>query len=124
LFELIGPSKTFWIVSRIGAYVLIAYLWYLSIKMNRKSVLLVVQLGLISFMFLAFTPSWGTNYMSWLDPFAATLGAVPALVYYSTSGILLGSVYFETFRSGRLVGIAWLGVLFVTWMFLRQIKPR
>jgi len=120
LFELIGPSRTFWIVSRIGAYVLIAYLWYLSIKMNRKSVLLVVQLGLISFMFLAFTPSWGTNYMSWLDPFAATLGAVPALVYYSTSGILLGSVYFETFRSGRLVGIAWLGVLFVTWMFLRQ----
>ena len=124
LYELIGPSQTFWIVSRIGAYLLIAYLWHLSIKMNRKNVLLVVQLGLISFMFLSFTPSWGTNYMSWLDPFAATLGAIPALVYYSTSGILLSYVYFSAYGSSRMVGVAWIGVLFLTWMFLRQTKPR
>jgi len=122
LYELIGPSRTFWIASRIGGYVRIAYLWYLSIKMNRKNVLLFVQLGLISFMLLAFTPSWGANYMSWLDPFAATLGVVPALAYYSTSGAQLSHGYFGTYGSSRLVGIAWLAILFITWLFLRHIK--
>lgn len=124
LYELIGPSDAFWIASRIGAYLLIAYLWYLSLKMNRQRVLPIVQLGLISFMFLAFTPSWGTNYMSWLDPFAPAIGVVPSLVYYSTSGALLSYEYLGVYGSSRLVGVAWLGVLFVTWMFLRQTKPR
>ena len=125
LYQWIGPSDAFWIASRIGAYILIGYLWYLSFKMNRKRILLLVQLGLNSFMFLAFTPSWGANYMSWLDPFAATLGIVPALAYYSTSGAQLSHGYFGTYGSSRLVGITWVAILFVTWLFLRQLKrPR
>lgn len=122
LFDLIGPVDGFWIAARIGAYLLIAYVWYLSFRMNMERVPLIVQLGLISFMFLAFTPSWGTNYMSWLDPHAITVGFVPALFYYSTSGALLSYEYFNVFGSSRLYGVAWLGVLFVTWMFLRRIK--
>lgn len=122
LYDLIGPSDAFWIAARSGAYLLIAYLWYLSFRMNGRRVPLIMQLGLISFMFLAFTPSWGTNYMSWLDPFAAAAGITPALVYYSTSGALLSYEYFNVFGSSRLVGIAWLGVLFVTWTFLRRTK--
>ena len=122
LADFVGPSKFFWLTARIGAYILIAYIWYLSIKMWRNRVPLLLQLGLIGFMLLAFTPAWGTNYMSWLDPFAPILGIATGLAYYSTSGALLGYLYFVIDAPTRLYGVAWLGVLFVTWMFLRQIK--
>ena len=125
LFGVIGPSSVFWVISRISTYLLLAYIWYLSWKMNRSRVPLFIQCGLIAFVLLAFTPSWGANYMAWLDPFAATVGVWPALVYYSTSGWLLGYIYFiNDDESSHLIGIAWIGVLFALWMYLRHLKDR
>jgi hypothetical protein len=123
LFVFIGRSNFFFLASRIGGYLLLAYLWYLSFKMGRNRIPLFLQLGLIGFLLMAFTPSWGTNYMSWLDPFAAIFGPWPALTYYSTSGALLGYLYLiNSDESTRLIGIAWLGVLLVTSIFLRKMK--
>jgi hypothetical protein len=123
LFGLIGPSKAFWLVARLSAYLLLAYIWYLSFKMGRKRVPLFKQLGVIVFVLMAFTPSWGTNYMSWLDPFPGILGALPALVYYATSGAFISLLYFvNPDESTPLSGICWLAVLLVTLMFLRQIR--
>jgi hypothetical protein len=123
LFVVVGLSQLFWLASRIGAYLLLVYLWYLSFKLCRKRIPLFMQLGLLCFLLIALTPSWGTNYMSWLDPFAATLGPWPALAYYSSSGALLGYLYLiSSDEATRLIGVAWVGVLFVTWMYLRKTK--
>ena len=125
LFSQIGPSRVFWLVSRLSAYLLLAYIWYLSFKMGRKRVPLFKQLGVIAFVLIAFTPSWGTNYMSWLDPFPGILGAIPALAYYVTSGGFISYLYFvNPDESTRLSGICWLAVLIITLMFLRQTREK
>lgn len=123
LFAQTGPSALFWLTTRVAAYLLIAYLWYLSLKMWRKRIPIYTQLSAISFLLIAFTPSWGTNYMSWLDPFAVTPGALLGLGYYVTSGALIGCLYFiDPDESTPLSGLCWFVVLIVTWRFLRLIS--
>jgi hypothetical protein len=125
LFAQIGPSNVFWLVARLSAYLLLAYIWYLSFKMGQKRVPLFKQLGVISFVLIAFTPSWGTNYMSWLDPFPGIAGALPAVAYYATSGAFISKLYFvNPDESTRLSGICWLAVLLITLVFLRQLREK
>jgi hypothetical protein len=81
------------------------------------------QLGFTAFLFLAFTPAWGTNYMPWLDPFAVVIGFAPALVYYVASGSLLSYLYFiNDDEFTRLTGICWIVVLLAWWLFIRRLK--
>jgi len=123
LFAWIGPSNLFWSTTRISAYLLLAYIWYLSFKMNRKGIPIYTQLTAAFFVLMSFTPSWGTNYMSWLDPFAVTAGALPALAYYLTSGAFLAVLYFvNPDESTRLSGLCWLAVLLLTWKLLRHVS--
>ena len=123
LFSQTGPSALFWFTTRLAAYLLIAYIWYFTFKMWRKRVPIYTQLSAISFLLIAFTPSWGTNYMSWLDPFAVTAGALPGFAYYLTSGALIGYLYFvNPDESTPLSGLCWFVVLIVTWKFLRHIS--
>jgi hypothetical protein len=121
LFGLLGPSSTYELITRVSAYLLLLYIFYLSWKTKHHP--LTIQLGLIVFTFLAFTPAWGTNYMPWLDPFAIRLGAWQAAIYYSMSGAMLIYLYFVSDdESTRLIGLCWITVLVITWLFLRRTR--
>ena len=72
---------------------------------------------------MLFTPAWGTNYMPWLDPFAVALGFLPALLYYVASGSLLSYLYFvNDDESTRLIGLCWIAVILVSWLFIQRLK--
>ena len=124
LFSFTGPGDVYRLITRIGAYVLLGVIAYFAVRMNRRAKPpLTFQLGFTAFLFLAFTPAWGTNYMPWLDPFAVVLGFAPALLYYLVSGSLLGFLYFITDdESTRLMGICWIVVLLMWWLFIQRLK--
>lgn len=124
LFAFTGPGDVFRLITRIAAYVLLGVIAYFAVRMNRGTKPpLSFQLGFTAFLFLAFTPAWGTNYMPWLDPFAVVLGFGPALLYYLVSGSLLGFLYFiKDDESTRLMGICWIVVLLVWWLFIQRLK--
>jgi hypothetical protein len=121
LFALLGPSGTYQLVTRLSAYLLLLYVFYLSWKTKDHPFL--TQLGLLVFTFMAFTPAWGTNYMAWLDPFPPALGRWPSAVFYSLSGAMLVYLYFiKDDESTRLIGLCWIAVLLLTWLFLRRTR--
>jgi len=121
LFASLGPSELYQTVTRLSTYLLLAFIFYLSWRSKTRP--LIVSLGLLAFIFIAFTPAWGTNYMAWLDPFAIALGPGPALAYYLTSGAMLGYLYFvNDDESTRLISISWMVVLLLTWLFIKRIK--
>jgi len=124
LFSFIGSGDVFRLITRIGAYVLLAVIAYYAVRMNRRTKPPIsFQLGFTAFLFLAFTPAWGTNYMPWLDPFAVVPGFVPALLYYLASGSLLSYLYFiKDDESTRLMSICWIVVLLVWWLFIQRLK--
>lgn len=124
LFSFTGSGDLFRLITRIAAYVLLAVIAYYAVRMNRgTNPPLSFQLGFTAFLFLAFTPAWGTNYMPWLDPFAVVLGFGPALLYYLVSGSLLSYLYFiKDDESTRLMSVCWIVVLVVWWLFIQRLK--
>jgi uncharacterized membrane protein YdjX (TVP38/TMEM64 family) len=61
--------------------------------------------------------------MPWLDPFAAVLGFVPALLHYLASGSLLTYLYFiKDDESTRLMSLCWIVVLVVWWLYIQRLK--
>jgi len=124
LFSFTASGDLFRSITRIAAYALLGVIAYYAVRMNRGTKPpLSFQLGVTAFLFLAFTPAWGTNYMPWLDPFAVVLGFVPALLYYLASGSLLSYLYFiKDDESTRLMGVCWIVVLVVWWLFIRRLK--
>ena len=121
LFASLGPSELYQTLTRLSTYLLLVYILYLSWRSRTQP--LIVLGGLLVFSFIAFTPAWGTNYMAWLDPFAIALGPWPALVYYLTSGAMLVYLYFiNDDESTPLIAISWIGVLLITWLFLKRTK--
>lgn len=123
LFASLGPSETYQMATRISAYLLLLYLFYLSWKTKTQP--LIAQLGLLAFTFLAFTPAWGTNYMAWLDPFPIVLGVWPSVVYYSISGAMLYYLYFvNDDESTPLIALCWMAVLVLTWLFMKRTRSQ
>jgi Glycosyltransferase family 87 len=124
LFSFTGPGDMFRLITRIAAYVLLGVIAYYAVRMNRRTKLpLSFQLGFTAFLFLAYMPAWGTNYMPWLDPFAVVLGFVPALLHYLVSGSLLTYLYFiKADESTSLMSICWIVVLLVWWLFIQRLK--
>ena len=124
LFSFTGTGDMFRLITRIAAYALLGVIAYYAVRMNRVTKPpLSFQLGFTAFLFLAFTPAWGTNYMPWLDPFAVVLGFGPALLYYLASGSLLSYLYFiKDDESTRLMSICWIVVLVVWWLFIQRLK--
>lgn len=124
LFATMGPGEVFEWATRIGAYLLLGIVTYYAFRMNRGAKPpIYFQLGFTAFLFLAFTPAWGTNYMPWLDPFAIVLGFAPSLLYYLASGSLLSYLYFiKDDESTRLIGLCWIAVILVLWLFIQRLK--
>ena len=124
LFATMGPGEVFLLATRIATYLLLGAITYYAVRMNRGAKPPIsFQLGFIAFLFLAFTPAWGTNYMPWFDPFAVVLGFAPALLYYLASGSLLGYLYFiKDDETTRLVGLCWIAVIIVLWLFIQRLK--
>ena len=120
-FVAFGPaSNVFAVYVRLAAYLLLGYIIWMSYKHRGKD--LMLQMGLAVFLFISFSPAWGSNYMAWLDPFPIFLGVWPALIYYLSSGALMVYLYFiNDDESSRLMGWCWAAVLIVTWQFLRRV---
>jgi hypothetical protein len=123
LFIFLGPTSTYQIVTRLSAYLLLLYIFYLSWRTRSHAIL--TQLGLVAFAFMAFTPAWGTNYMAWLDPFVIAVGIWPSALFYFISGAMLYHLYFVSDdESSRLLPLCWLVVLVLTWLFLKRTRPQ
>ena len=124
LFATLGPGEAFLLATRIATYLLLGVITYYAIRMNRGAKPpIYFQLAFTAFLFMVFTPAWGTNYMPWLDPFAVVLGFAPSLLYYFASGSLLGYLYFiKDDESTRLVGLCWIAVIIVWWLFIQRLK--
>jgi hypothetical protein len=124
LFGTLGSGDLFLLITRIATYLLLAVLIYYAVRMNRRAKPPVYfQLAFTVFLFMVFTPAWGTNYMPWLDPFAVVLGFAPALLYYVASGSLLGYLYFiKDDESTRLMGLCWIAVILVWFFFIQRLK--
>lgn len=124
LFATLGPGELFGLITRIAAYLLLALVAYYAVRMNRGAKpSIYFQLAFTAFLFMVFTPAWGTNYMPWLDPFAVALGFAPALLYYLASGSLLGYLYFiKDDESTRLIALCWIAVILVWWLFIQRLK--
>lgn len=81
---------------RIAKIALLGMLALASIWMNvrkNKPPPVLVQCGLLSFLFLAFSPGFGVQYLVWLAPWTAILTTREALAFHATSGIFLFSYY-------------------------------
>jgi hypothetical protein len=124
LFGTIGSGGVSLLITRVAAYLLLAVLIYYAVRMNRGAKPPVYfQLAFTAFLFMVFTPGWGTNYMPWLDPFAVAVGFAPALLYYIASGSLLGYLYFiEEDVSTRLMGLCWMAVILVWYFLIQRLK--
>ena len=121
LFAMLGPSDVYQLLTRLSAYLLLLYLFYLSWRVKNQPIF--AQLGLVAFTLMAFTPAWGTNYMPWLDPFPIVLGFWPAVIYYSASGAMLVYLYFiNDDESTPLIALCWMAVLLLTWLFLKRTR--
>jgi hypothetical protein len=131
------------LVDKFGSPVLLLAIAALSWWMNRlaKRPSLYSQIGLVFFLFLAATSGFGVQYLAWLVPWAAGLGAAPAALYYATSGAFLFLVYdywsqgmpwyiADSIRIGDyyFAGLdyfqilCWLSVVALVWMSWKQVR--
>ena len=121
LFASLGPTEIYQILTRLSTYLLLGFILYRSWRSRTQP--LFISLALLAFIFIAFTPAWGANYMAWLDPFAFGLGPWPALAYYLSSGAMLAYLYFvNDDESTRLISISWIVVLLLTWLFIKRTQ--
>lgn len=78
-----------------GTYVTLALISVLSWWMNRTEnrPRLFLQAGAVFFLFLSLSGGFGVQYLAWLAPWVVELGAVPAAIFYASSGVFLFLVY-------------------------------
>jgi hypothetical protein len=82
--------------AEIGRLLALAAVVAAAAWMNRpgtRKPSLLVQCGLVAFLFLALSPAFGVQYLAWLVPWVVALGWRATLAYYATSGLLLFWVY-------------------------------
>jgi hypothetical protein len=74
-----------------GKVLLLLSIFALSFLMNRKKERpsLFIQCGVVSFLFMALTPGFGIQYLSWCIPFVIALGLTPTIIYYFASSLFL-----------------------------------
>lgn len=90
-----GRNPLFGFYLHWGALGIMLALLILAIAVNRRSVRpsLFIQCGVSALVFMVFTPGFGVQYLAWLVPWVAAAGLVPALAFYSLSGLFLFLVY-------------------------------
>lgn len=88
---------------RFGKVLLFAVLFLLADRWGRK--LSAVEGGFVTFaVFLAMTPGFGVQYLSWLSPFAFAAVWTWGAAYAAVAGVFLWRVY--AFWSGGALGFA------------------
>jgi len=128
--------------TELGAPLLLMLIAALSVWMNRsiRRPSLYSQLGLLFFTFLALSNAFGVQYLAWLAPWTAGLGALPSAMFNVTSGAFLFLVYTywseglpwylaDSNRIGDWRGhldyfqvLSWLSVASLAWMSWRQMR--
>lgn len=90
--DIIGTHAVF---AAIGKWLMLTLLVALAAWSNRRTNKppLYLQLGLATAIFLFLTPGFGSQYLSWLVPWAVFLGVRACLVYYLAGGLYLAVGY-------------------------------
>ena len=60
---------------------------------RKSSAPIFAQCGVIAFLFMAFSPGFGIQYLAWLVPWVVAFGLWPTAHYYATSGVFAFAVY-------------------------------
>jgi hypothetical protein len=130
--------------ARTGRFLVLALVVLAAGLMNRgrKRVPLFHQCGLTAFLFMAFSPGFGVQYLAWLVPWVVGVGLWPTVTYLVTSGVFAFLVYtswslgipwyfadglrFHDWWSGPIVWselLCWASVLVILGLMLRQAVP-
>lgn len=74
-----------------GKVLLLISICALSFWMNNKKEKppLFIQCGVVTFLFMALTPGFGIQYLSWCIPFVVAIGLTPTIIYYLASSLFL-----------------------------------
>jgi hypothetical protein len=91
----VAGAQTNAVFGQIGRLVTLVLVIVASVAMSRRRVRVPIfsQCGVIAFLFMAFTPGFGIQYLTWLVPWVVRLGFWPTALYYLTSGVFAFLVY-------------------------------
>jgi hypothetical protein len=89
------PSGVHATLNVAGKILLLVSICALCIWMNnrKEKPALFIQCGLVTFLFMALTPGFGIQYLSWCIPFVVVLGIWPTLIFYLASAVFLAIDY-------------------------------
>jgi len=81
--------------SRFGSVVVVAAILVLSVWMNRlaRKPSLYTQVGMVFLLFFTATSGFAVQYLAWLTPWVAELGALPVALFIVTGSVFLLVVY-------------------------------
>ncbi len=93
-----GLSRMSWqlpnqIFSEYGRQFLFVLTAILSFAAWRSGANLMTRCGLVAAGFLALTPGFGIQYLTWLVPWVGVLGVGTAVVYSMSAGLFMAAVY-------------------------------
>jgi Glycosyltransferase family 87 len=91
----LASDASFSIYARFAKIPLMLVVILVSLWMNarERKPILGLQLGFISFLFLALSPGFGVQYLAWLVPWTYFLTLRQSLAFHLTGGLLLFSYY-------------------------------
>ncbi len=83
------------VFSRFGSPLVVVAILALSVAMNRmdKKPSLYTQVGMVFLLFFTATSGFAVQYLAWLTPWVAELGALPVAFFMLTSSVFLMVVY-------------------------------
>jgi len=124
--------------SLIGSPLVMVAILALSVAMNRleKKPSLYTQVGMVFLFFFTFTSGFAVQYLAWLTPWVAELGALPVALFMITGSVFLLVVYnYWTLGMPWYMAIAypwsshqyfqvlcWLSVMILTFAAWRRIR--
>jgi tetratricopeptide (TPR) repeat protein len=81
--------------SRFGSVLVVAAILILSLWMNRleRKPWLYAQVGMVFLLFFTATSGFAVQYLAWLTPWIAELGALPVALFMLTGSVFLLVVY-------------------------------
>lgn len=81
--------------SRVGTPIVMAAIFALAIRMHtlERRPALYSQIGMVFLLFFSLTTGFAVQYMAWLTPWLAELGALPVACFLAASGVFLLVVY-------------------------------
>ena len=124
--------------SRIGSALVVAAILALSVRMNRLAVKpsLYTQVGMVFLLFFTATSGFAVQYLAWLTPWVAELGALPVAWFILTGSVFLLVVYnywnlgmpwylaiaYPWSTHQYFQALCWISVLLLTFAAWRRIR--